>query len=390
MFASLTDAEAFLEGGNGTSSKARPAQEKWYGVAVGHIPGVYTDYEEVKRQIRGYPGSKQQRFATREEAQAFVDGRGTPGTGSVSNVNIAASALKEDVASELSSLPGTGSRRKTPKLTENAAKKQKKNEPPPPAILDNGEIEPGTGPLPPDAQDGFDRTIVLRADTGRIEYKTEEELAARKWQPTGDFRGPLVIHTDGAAPKNGQVGAVAGIGVYFGPQNPNNVSAWLGEGRQTNQRAELAAIKRAVHIAPIDREALIRSDSNYSIQCVTTWFQRWESNDWKTAGGKAVENRDLIEPIIERLRERKMAGADTKFEWVKGHGTDAGNIAADRLAVQGAEIGRRTMLERAAQEKEEEQRLADEAPDAEDEWAFVKELKKQREAEKGESAPGLR
>jgi WD40 repeat protein len=48
---------------------------RFYGVQVGHVPGVYTDYDAVKAQIVGCKGAKQQRFETREEAQAFVDGR---------------------------------------------------------------------------------------------------------------------------------------------------------------------------------------------------------------------------------------------------------------------------------------------------------------------------
>jgi ribonuclease HI len=112
--------------------------------------------------------------------------------------------------------------RKTPKA-DNGTKKQKKNDGTPAVFLPNGEIEPGTGPLPADSEDGFDRTIALRKDTGRIEFKTEAELNARKWQPTGDLNGDLVIYTDGAAPGNGRLGAVAGIGVYFGPQNPKLV-----------------------------------------------------------------------------------------------------------------------------------------------------------------------
>jgi ribonuclease HI len=86
------------------------------------------------------------------------------------------------------------------------------------------------------------------------------------------------------------------------------------------------------------------------------WFQKWESNDWKTANGKSVDNRDLVEPILERIRERLQAGAKTVFQWVKGHSTDPGNIAADQLAVQGAEMGRQIIAERENQEEAEKSR----------------------------------
>lgn len=107
--------------------------------------------------------------------------------------------------------------------------------------------------------------------------------------------------------------------------------------RPTNQRAELTAIKRAVELAPIDKEVLIYSDSNYAIKCVTEWFQKWEKNGkWLTSGGKPVENRDLVEPVIARIRERERAGARTRFQWVKGHANDVGNVAADGLARDGS------------------------------------------------------
>lgn len=48
-------------------------QEKFYGVRFGRVPGVYSDWKTVLQQIKGYKGAMQQRFKTREEAQAFVD-----------------------------------------------------------------------------------------------------------------------------------------------------------------------------------------------------------------------------------------------------------------------------------------------------------------------------
>lgn len=105
--------------------------------------------------------------------------------------------------------------------------------------------------------------------------------------------------------------------------------------RQTNQRAELVAIARALDHVPIDRDVEIRTDSYYSIRCLREWFQNWETKGWRNAAGKSVENKELIQPILARIRERLTCRGKTTFTWVKGHGTDPGNIAADALANEG-------------------------------------------------------
>jgi ribonuclease HI len=117
---------------------------------------------------------------------------------------------------------------------------------------------------------------------------------------------------------------------------PRNISEPLRGNRQTNQRAELTAVARALDHIPIDRSVLIHTDSNYSIKCIEEWSQKWMRNNWKNSAGNSVENRDLIEPIIARKREREMCGAKTDFKWIKGHANDPGNTAADLLAVQGS------------------------------------------------------
>lgn len=118
-----------------------------------------------------------------------------------------------------------------------------------------------------------------------------------------------------------------------------NVAEQLKGESQTNQRAELHAIQRAIEIAPRDRNIEIHSDSKYAIQCVTEWFTNWERNGWKSSTNKDVRNRDLVETIVTKIRERQSLGIQTKFHWVKGHSTDSGNIAADALAVKGARGG---------------------------------------------------
>jgi ribonuclease HI len=117
-----------------------------------------------------------------------------------------------------------------------------------------------------------------------------------------------------------------------------NVSEALRGSKQTNQRAELTAVARALDHVPIDRDVLIFTDSYYSIRCLTEWSPKWMRNQWKNSAGKDVENRDLVEPIVSRICEREACKAKTKFQWIKGHANDPGNVAADHLAVKGSRL----------------------------------------------------
>ena len=113
-----------------------------------------------------------------------------------------------------------------------------------------------------------------------------------------------------------------------------NISEHLPGEVQTNQRAELTAIMRALQTVDSTENVVIYSDSSYSIKCVTDWFHGWRKKNWMTSNGP-VKNRDLIEAVLDLIVVREEQGGSTKFKWVKGHSNNAGNVAADRLAVQG-------------------------------------------------------
>lgn len=137
------------------------------------------------------------------------------------------------------------------------------------------------------------------------------------------------VYTDGSL-----LGGTAGIGVYFGENNPDNVAEQFGQEGETSQRAELAAIKAAYSVI-IERnnghKYVIYSDSEYSINCLTDWYKSWEKNGWKTATGETVANQDLIKKILQLQKEPACDGK-VDIKKVQAHGTSHGNNMADKYA----------------------------------------------------------
>jgi ribonuclease HI len=373
-FHTQSDAQAFIDGKNVPSASSVPGEQKFYAVQQGHKPGVYTDWPSAQAQIRGVSHPRHKKFNSRAEAEAFVaEGK------------------------QKSSMNGQTTLTPDEEIRQLIVKKSA------PGLQVNGTYQPrdkngdpyeiGTGPLPPGAEDGFDPNIRMD-ENGALVHKTEEEKAKTKLVPVEKSPPSMLrIFTDGSSLRNGTAGARAGVGVYFGPQDPKyddsdspppspgplqtqtvytinwaerqallrkkhgvkdeeraepkltnwryrNVSEALKGSKQTNQRAELTAIQRALDVAPRHRDVTIYTDSKYAIDCVTNWYRNWVRNGWVNSKGKPVENKDLVMGVRENIEEREILGKKTYFVWVKGHANNEGNIAADQLAVEGARMGR--------------------------------------------------
>lgn len=55
------------------TKKKKKGKNKFYAVAAGHVPGVYTEWSDVERQIKGYSGNSYHGFATETEARAWFE-----------------------------------------------------------------------------------------------------------------------------------------------------------------------------------------------------------------------------------------------------------------------------------------------------------------------------
>ncbi len=378
--------------GKSLATTNNSGDQKFYAVQNGRVPGVYTEWTQAQAQIRGIKKPRHKKFNTRAEAEEFVAAGRSPG-----GLNSSDHITPEEEIRQL--------------IVRNSAPGLQTNGTYAPTDKEGVPYDIGRRPLPPGAEDGYDPNVKLASD-GTIVDRTEQEKRKTKLvTKVQDPPGMLRIFTDGSSLSNGQAGARAGVGVYFGPQDPKyanspyskpksksksismryaaskqmqplyimdwaarqrgsgdaskkvpqngeeddeteeekekltnwryrNVSEALKGSKQTNQRAELTAILRALDIAPRHREVTIYTDSKYSIDCVTNWYRNWVKNGWVNSKGKAVENKDLVAEIRERIEEREQLGKVTYFIWVKGHAQNEGNIAADRLAVEGARSGR--------------------------------------------------
>lgn len=140
------------------------------------------------------------------------------------------------------------------------------------------------------------------------------------------------VYTDGACTCNGREGAKSGIGVFFGEDDPRNVSRRIG-GKQTNNTAELSAVLEAYRSIKDDvatgKRVVIVSDSEYVLRCVTTFGARCAREGWV----KKMPNRALVRAAYEAFVD-----TGVRFMHVRAHTgrTDEhsiGNAHADRLAV---------------------------------------------------------
>lgn len=168
-------------------------------------------------------------------------------------------------------------------------------------------------------------------------------VAKRNEKPSEDpsvSKDAIVVYTDGACAKNGQRGSRAGVGVFFGENSEYNISEPLEGTKQTNQRAEMTAVIRALTtIYSMEKkvsDVVILTDSQYTRTGYYDWMPKWKRNRWKTSSGTDVLNRDLWEELDKTAELVKECGMAFLIKWVRGHAGEYGNEMADRLAVEGA------------------------------------------------------
>lgn len=275
-------------------------QGGYYAVQKGRQTGIYKTWAECEAATKGYAGAVFKKFPTQDAAHDFVrgDGYGAP---SVSSSSSSAHC------SSHSSPPSSGTAYGQGKAKSAAT-----------TVL--GERGP----------DRSTERYPGRPNTFNVFSSTSGSAKG-----AGSKR---VVYCDGSSLGNGKQSARAGWGVYFDDPSLQhlNESRRLPGQVQTNNRAELMALIRAIQLSPNDgRELVLLSDSRYSMDCVNKWLPSWRKNDFVTSQGTPVQNKDLIMKLDHELNSRSPR---PKLEYVQAHAGIEGNEIVDRMAKYGASL----------------------------------------------------
>ncbi len=121
-------------------------------------------------------------------------------------------------------------------------------------------------------------------------------------------------------------------GRYLGKLGENhihNTAIKVPGPNQSNQIGEIAAVVKVLEKALTCIPLVIKMDSKYVINGLTTNLTHWEDKGWIE-----IKNREWFKRAAYLLRKRS---APTKFQWVKGHSRETGNEESDKLVKQGAD-----------------------------------------------------
>lgn len=203
----------------------------YYGVRSGRSTGVYTQWDECRAMVAGFSGALYKKFATLEEARAFV-------------TDSLASDFKGYVA------PMVSLTRANSALSEQAEKDVRK-----------------VAPMP--ASTPANDVLMVYTD------------GACKGNGRNGARAGWGVYFGEGSPRNKAAR-------LDGPAQTNQraeLAAMVYGLREILTDISAGKASRGV----------LRTDSKYGINCVATWGDKWEKNGWKGSNGQLVANKDLIQ-----------------------------------------------------------------------------------------------
>lgn len=328
----------------------------FYAVANGRVPGVFLTWGECEKSVKDFPCAKFKKFTSEQEAKDFCK---TPTKSFTKSTQAKYSNITFDSDSESDQEPTVKTKSVSYQKKSVPAKQQVNN-----FINTRAEEEVIRANINFDTSDSESETeskpqtkLIIEDMDNQSELdddlevmmknlsnkKSESKLKSSHTSvlsELGDFNPDIIVYTDGACIDNGGPNAKAGIGVYFGPEDPRNVSE-LVQGKQSNNTAELGALSRAYSILSQEistgKKVAFFTDSLYALQCLTSYGDKCAQMGWvrNIKTDKEIANKELVKQIYEQFGCK--TNPNIKLIHIKAHtgAQDAhslGNDQADKLA----------------------------------------------------------
>jgi len=143
----------------------------------------------------------------------------------------------------------------------------------------------------------------------------------------------IIVFCDGSALNNNSKKGLraGGIGVFFGDNDPRNISEPITLEKITNQVAEILACIKALYILKNEHYTglvYIYTDSSYVINCMVNYCKKWEKNNWKKEDKSEIENLDLIKELYNLTKTMKVI-----YKHVKSHQEPPINKQSDEYKI---------------------------------------------------------
>ena len=315
--------------------------ENYYVVRKGHNIGIFKTWGECKKAVEGYKNPIFRKFDTFEEAKEFLK----TGSKANSSVSITTKSSLTDKTIQL-----TTTKKSQTNVNGNGNCNTNRN--------DNSNTNTHTNETKSKNYVSDEDILKMKQSLSTIKsshYSDDLNYNVRSWTLIDD---ELYIFTDGSSRKSKTKEDYfnSGVGVYIG-LNCTNIKEQYNE--KTNNQCELMGMDYAFklivkyyrELINIKKVVKIVSDSEYSIKACSVWLSSWKKNNWRTANGDDVKNKDLIESIdasMQRIKliNSKLSASDklkVKLIHVNSHQTMDrtdrtkfdiwfGNLCADGLA----------------------------------------------------------
>jgi ribonuclease HI len=283
----------------------------YYVVHKGRIPGIYSNWNQCKKQIDKFEGAIFKKFNTENEANEFLKkGFGDKKPRSVIRKETDDKRNYDKIKNELNN--------------EVSINLDNNND----DILDESFIDKLHNII--NSNDNFNNEDI------NLNYINN--LSVNKHQLSGTkSKENIIIYTDGSCISLKNNIKKAGYGIYIPDKNIKAACPLLNQ-KLTNNRAEITAIIECIKY--LDENDLVKkicifTDSQYSIYIFNGTGERYEKDGYKN-NGKDVPNIDLIKKILELKRKYNIVLLKIRAHTGKKDEHSIGNEIADKLANDGA------------------------------------------------------